>query len=1110
MRKSYYFMVACIRAVCLMFMVPIDGFSAPGGGGKKAPKGAQGASGQPKNMFNIMMNYELGMHCTGFEFSYCCVLPPYNSILAQVVKTEKDRKHPLLLEGDPNIGLDFLLERETVLRDPELDANGNFKKYVLKYWHEAQPRNDGRGKPQGNPLISLVEGNSLLMWDTVFDAAVVDAGGALVYGGYNGSQNVLQGDGDYADNNVNYANAWLNHFFLLGPNVEGEGPSDPNPANNGNFGLTTLEANKIRVGVVNTVSLGGSGLEEVLVLPDNTGPTRQPMGPGSSPGNPFDNVLTWSGPGTVVYTDMKVVQGLPVMLTSPRIWEALGLPLTPFEDTIDFFGDPGQIDEDSIRPYVKMMAQLHEYDANCASNPAYDASCVGNAVLDDGDPVIGFGTAPIDIPNCERCHSAFGGQNAGNALHPTAAQATMDEIAFWNCYYDIDTGAGDSDWYSRLKGAAISILAIHDIEHGTSFTANWPAVDCDGPGSTVPNPGSGSNLPPSLFPQNTRLGHESVICQRCHADNVIAVVKSANCGPGSNCSETPADELFSNIAPVDPVTGAGHLLEPLTEAIHYNHRNVTEGGVITFDDSLGRDGGCQGCHPAHRSDGDLSSYPIDEDGNNTFAAGDNRDAAGGCYVGRDVHSNPGRNTDGAETQSYLNPVGQWLVDNVSMDSGQDKGIWCTNCHSQLGQELWKAENVADLVNAQPGDPGHVREPFVGATLADVAAGLGISTALAESWLDPKTTNPTDHTHAIWKPDPGMCAHVAHLFGAPADPYQDGNVATIEVAIPGFGQTCSTPLGAPGPDCDGDGSPDFNICVTADTDGDVNVNILDFCTTPDCVAAAQAKLDLLGSSAAVPVPMSAATDGRDHWLSPGEPHCADCHAAPFVEQSGNINFFPPFNYPRKASLFRYSRGHQDITCQGCHESIHGLYPVTPDIDTTSYAQAAYMNSDDSHGPLKCGACHDTNAKGVNGAANITYKGVEIDGDFEAAVAWAHTFTDEADPADSLCVRCHNDRRNMVDCSSKKWVEHARAGRVSRDAQDDVETQYGPNGICGSDPDLNDPANGAYQTVCVACHKARENKVDCNSTRWKKHLVEGRVSHSVWEAVSIDKTGTTCGW
>ena len=71
----------------------------------------------------------------------------------------------------------------------------------------------------------------------------------------------------------------------------------------------------------------------------------------------FDNVLTFStDTGTVVYTQMKVLEDLPVMLTSPRIWEALGLPLTPFEDTIDFFGDPGAVDEDTVRPYVAMKA----------------------------------------------------------------------------------------------------------------------------------------------------------------------------------------------------------------------------------------------------------------------------------------------------------------------------------------------------------------------------------------------------------------------------------------------------------------------------------------------------------------------------------------------------------------------------------------------------------------------------------------------------------------------------------------------------------------------------------------------------------------------------------
>ena len=83
----------------------------------------------------------------------------------------------------------------------------------------------------------------------------------------------------------------------------------------------------------------------------------------------------------------------------------------------------------------------------------------------------------------------------------------------------------------------------------------------------------------------------------------------------------------------------------------------------------------------------MSNYPITELGLNAFAGSDNRDAAGGCFVGRDVHSNPFRN-DEAMTPSHMNPVGQWLVDNVVSDTGVgDKGIWCTNCHTQLSQEL---------------------------------------------------------------------------------------------------------------------------------------------------------------------------------------------------------------------------------------------------------------------------------------------------------------------------------------------------------------------------------------------------------------------------------------
>ena len=96
----------------------------------------------------------------------------------------------------------------------------------------------------------------------------------------------------------------------------------------------------------------------MIEYPADSGAALQPMGPTGN-GTPFDNVLTFSGDtGTVVYTQMKVLENLPIMLTSPDIWEALGLPLTPFEDSINFFADPGALDEDSVRPFVAMKAKL--------------------------------------------------------------------------------------------------------------------------------------------------------------------------------------------------------------------------------------------------------------------------------------------------------------------------------------------------------------------------------------------------------------------------------------------------------------------------------------------------------------------------------------------------------------------------------------------------------------------------------------------------------------------------------------------------------------------------------------------------------------------------------
>jgi hypothetical protein len=672
-------------------------------------------------------------------------------------------------------------------------------------------------------------------------------------------------------------------------------------------------------------------------------------------------------------------------------------------------------------------------------------------------------------------------------------------------YYNIQPG--ESDWYPRLKSAAISILGLHDRNHGTKFLAQYPACatpeECDALAAEL----SAENGRP-VFAQSTRIGNTSVLCQRCHADNVIAQVKSS--------------------------TKGAKVIKPMSEAIHQAHRGEAEGGPIAFSDSLGRFGGCQGCHPAHRSNGDMAGYPITESGENYYGDTDNRLGAGGCFVGRDVHSNPFKDIDGAETPEHLNAIGEWLVDNVSRNQGglpggerDNRGIWCTNCHNQLSQEIWKNENMVDLVHDVPGpDATNIRAL---PSLAAIAGAVGVDEQQAIEWLDPRApgtyengqTRSAEHTMAIWREDPGLCAYLDGSGG----PALDANVATIEVAR--WNNQCTTGASTKGPDCDGNGKPDFQICGTFDGDsrpgypkGDFSVNILDFCTTPDCVAAAQAKLT---KSSAAPVPFSAATDGRDHWLAAGEPHCADCHEAPYVEQSGNINAYAPFNYPRKAGLMRYSRGHRDITCQGCHESIHGLYPVAPSldagpgnpgVDTTSYAQAASMNTDGSHGPLNCGACHRVNDSGVHSRMDeLRFDGQRVSNSLDAAIGWAHTFTDEHSPVDDMCQNCHGDEADEVRVRDDEWQAHAMKGRASRKMMDQTEMEL-LGRIAGTNPDGTLNVSETRNQLCQSCHGDEWQEVSCrgeDGRNWKEHLSEGRVSPVVWEEVTKRRTGgSTCGW
>ena len=368
--------------------------------------------------------------------------------------------------------------------------------------------------------------------------------------------------------------------------------------------------------------------------------------------------------------------------------------------------------------------------------------------------------------------------------------------------------------------------------------------------------------------------------------------------------------------------------------------------------------------------------------------------------------------------------------------------------------------------------------------------MGVSEQQAIAWLDPNNqdlhgTGLGDFTHEVWNPA-----------------VSDANVATIEIGPNG-------PVG------------------TTDADGDFSVNILSFCTTDDCVAKinankgdqsqwrypANAFIDT--ANTAVPVPFSAADDARDHWLAPGEPHCADCHAAPYVEQSGNITAYPPFNYPAKASLMRYTRGHQDISCQGCHESIHGLYPVTPAIDTTTYAQAAALNADGSHGPLKCGTCHQVDGNGIPEWIDGQFAGggavSPLTQTFDDAVGWAHTYTAEANVLNTTCQNCHGVNgefgSSTVDTNStpaqwtkvashtKVFLKHSMNGFTSRQMMDKAETLV--NGA------VTQPTDG----LCTACHEGRHEDnthvlaaEGCdldNEPDWFQHLTQGRVAESVWE-------------
>jgi hypothetical protein len=789
--------------------------------------GLQGCAKRGDYDYRIMINYELGMHCTGFDFEYCCILPPYNSVQAQVVKVGTGKKMPRLLDahkpGDP-----------TILIDPDTG-----REYKLKY-----------------ELVdnTFSEGGKLLYWKAPFD---------------------MNRNGTTGDTGESVANAYFSHLYIY-KDLEGSNP-----------GNTSLDASKIYV--------GGPKLQ----VPQDAGPSGQKL----------SGFLRNSGPtGTIVYTKSPVLENTPIVLTNPGIWEALGLPVTPFLDSEIAGRDIKKVQENNVQPY--QVAKVSLVDAQ-----------TGNPILNSVGKEVHFaGTNPIDVPNCSNCHS---NENV-NGAHPDVYARVKQETAYWK-----STGA--SDWYAHQKATSISILSLHDKKHGTRFTEKY-------------SPDATSN----------RLGRGSVICQKCHADNVIGVIGGGTVTRRKDGTvvvedKTRIDLAVARGAPVeylDPknpnIPADGTLVPPLTEAIHAMHLEMRP-----MPDGRMRSGSCQGCHPAHRYDRDMKGYPITTGGGNAFsgkpgsAGNDNRDAAGGCFVNRDVHSNPNKDKDGAGTPEHLNGLGNWLKVNVTRENGRMKGLWCTNCHTDLSKELYKHDRLASGEAFKPGQENTLR----GKSLGEIAQALNMTVPQVIARLDPKVV-----TDAAGR-DTGTTA------GAWKSAKQGRENAPIGVIAT-------------------DGK---NPIIRKDADGDVSVELL--AANPDLVGQ-------FASRKAVAPSYDAATQGRDYWLSPGVPHCADCHAAPFVEGQGGIAY--PINQPGKFSSMRYSKGHAGLACQACHESIHGLYPVTPNVDQTTYQQAAQLNPDGSHGPLKCQACHkDVNRQGVPSlAAKLQYKEKDITGNYDLAVQWIH--------------------------------------------------------------------------------------------------------------------------
>ncbi|MFB3887698.1 MAG: hypothetical protein ACE144_20960, partial [Thermodesulfobacteriota bacterium] len=348
----------------------------------------------PKNAYNIFINYELGMHCVGFDISYCCIIPPYNSVQAQAVRSGLNGEKPQLLGPDDQV--------------------------KLYYWIRDN---------------SYSEGNKMKYWQVLKD---------------------VDGDGNMHDPNENMANYVWNHLFIH-KDLEGTIPEN------------SEGSKRLHIG------------REIPVHIDS-GPSGKSISGG------YMDYAKGNG-GNIVFTDSMLpeIKNVPLKLTSSHLWDALGLPLTAFNDSRRK-GSIRTITDRDFQPYQYAVVQMRDEK--------------GQPLEVSGKTVEFIGTEPVDISNCSLCHS---GQGLAAQLSRKEGLSLFEkEYDYWKKNYPDMT-----EYMARLSSATIHILELHDRHFKTNFLGDY-------------DPQATSN----------RLGRTgSINCADCHGDNMSGNLRSPR--PGS-------------------------------------------------------------------------------------------------------------------------------------------------------------------------------------------------------------------------------------------------------------------------------------------------------------------------------------------------------------------------------------------------------------------------------------------------------------------------------------------------------------------------------------------------------------------------------------------------